>query len=85
MFVPFLSLAKDTAMLAMEAQTVIGIRLWQFSLGGPAVGVEAQRMVNEKVSALAEAAMVLATGGSAHEIVEGYREHVQTNVQRLTR
>ncbi len=85
MFVPFLSLATDTAMLAMEAQTVIGIRLWQFSFGGPAVGAEAQRMVTEKMSAFAEAAMVLAMGGSAHEVVKGYREHVQANVRRLTR
>src|SRR5215207_894948 len=80
---PLLSLAEDTALLALEAQTVIGIRLTQLSLGGPAAGAEAQRMVTEKVSAFAEAAALLATGGSAHEVVKGYRKHVQANVRRL--
>jgi hypothetical protein len=38
-----------------------------------AAGTEAQRMVTEKVSAFAEAAALLASGGSAHEVVKGYR------------
>ena len=83
MSAPLLSLAQDTALLALEAQTVIGIRLTQLSLGGPAAGAEAQRMVTEKVSAFAEAAALLATGGSAHEVVKGYHKHVQANVRRL--
>ena len=83
MFTPILSLAEDTALLALEAQTVIQIRLTQLSCGGPAAGVEAQRMVSEKVSACAEAAALLATGGSVHAIVKGYREHVQANARRL--
>jgi hypothetical protein len=80
---PLMSLAEDTALLALEAQTVIGIRLTQLSLGGSAAGAEAQRMVTEKVAAFAEAAALLATGGSAHEVVKGYRKHVQANVRRL--
>ena len=83
MFVALLSLVEDTAMLAIEAQVVIGMRLEQLSLGGPAAWIEAQRMVTEKASAFAEAATVLATGRSAHEVVKGYREHVQANVRRL--
>ena len=83
MVAPVLSLAEDTAMLTLEALTVIQIRLTQLSCGGPAAGVEAQRMVSEKVSAFAEAAALLATGGSAHAVVKGYREHVQANVRRL--
>ena len=81
---PVLSLAEDAAMLALDAQTVIGIRLAQFSCGGPAAGIEAQRMVSEKVSAFVEAAALLATGGSVHDVVKGYRGHVQANVRRLT-
>ena len=73
MSAPLLSLAEDTALLALEAQTVIGIRLTQLSLGGSAAGAEAQRMVTEKVAAFAEAAALLASGGSAHEVVKGYR------------
>ncbi len=80
---PLLSLAEDTALLALEAQTVIGIRLTQLSPGGSAAGAEAQRMVTEKVSAFAEAAALLATGGSVHAVVKGYRGHVQANVRRL--
>jgi hypothetical protein len=84
MVAPVLSLAEDAAMLTFEALTVIAIRLTHLSCGGPAAGVEAQRMVSEKVSAFAEAAVLLATGGSVHEVVRGYREHVQTNSRRLT-
>ena len=83
MVAPVLSLAEDTAMLTLEALTVIQIRLTQLSCGGPAAGVEAQRMVSEKVSAFAEAAALLATGGSVHAVVKGYREHVRANVRRL--
>ena len=83
MVAPALSLAEDTAMLTLEALTVIQIRLTQLSCGGPAAGVEAQRMVSEKVSAFAEAAALVATGGSVHAVVKGYREHVQANVRRL--
>ena len=85
MFVALVSLAEDTALLAMEAQVVIGMRLGQLWFGGPAAWLEAQRMVTEKASAFAEAAAVLATGGSAHEVVKGYRGHVQANARRLMR
>ncbi len=85
MFVALLSLTEDTALLALEAQIVIGMRLGQLSLGGPTAWIEAHRMVTEKASAFAEATTVLAAGGSAHEVVKGYREHVQANVRRLRR
>ena len=83
MVAPILSLVEDTAMLTLEALTVIQIRLTQLSCGGPVAGVEAQRMVTEKVSAFVEAATHLALGGSVHEVVKGYRGHVQANVRRL--
>ena len=83
MVAPALSLAEDTAMLTLEALTVIAIRLNRFSCGGPAAGVEVQRMTSEKVFALAEAVTLLATGGSVHAVVKGYREHVQANVRRF--
>ncbi len=40
-------------------------------------------MASEKVLAFIEAAGTVATGGSVHTIVAGYRKHVQANVQRL--
>ena len=81
---PVLSLAEELAMLTLEARTVIGIRLTQLSCGGPAAGLEAQRMVTKKLSAFAEAAILLAKGGSVQDLVKGCREHVQANVRRLT-
>jgi hypothetical protein len=47
-------------------------------------GIEAQRMVSEKLSAFVEAATLLDTGGSVHDVLKGYRGHVQANVRRLT-
>ncbi len=84
MFVPWLRLASDAALLAMEAQTVIGIRLGQIATGRGSVA-ETQLMVTEKVLALAEASVTLATGGSAHKVVKGYRRKVQANSRRLRR
>jgi len=57
MVAPVLSFAGDTAMLTLEALTVISIHLTQLSCGGPAAGLEAQRMVTKKLSAFAEAAI----------------------------
>ena len=41
-------------------------------------------MVTEKMLTLAEAA-TMATGGSAHHIVKGYRKKVRANAKRLRR
>ncbi len=84
MLIPWLRLASNTALLAMEAQTVIGLRLGQMALGrgSPA---ENQLMVTEKMFALAEAATTVATGGSAQKVVKGYRKKVQANTRRLKR
>ena len=72
------------AMLALEAQTVIGLRLMKFAWGGAAAQIEAQQMMSEKVSALIEASGTLMTGGSCDTVVARYREHVAANTQRLT-
>ncbi len=84
MLVPWLRLASNTALLAMEAQTVIGLRLSQIVLGRGSIA-ENQLMVTEKVSALAEAATTVATGGSPQKVVKGYRKKVQANTRRLKR
>ena len=84
MLVPWLRLASNTALLAMEAQTVIGLRLSQMALGRGSMA-ENQLMVTEKMFALAEAATTVATGGSAQKVVKGYRKKVQANTRRLKR
>jgi hypothetical protein len=85
MFGPFFNLARDAALLSLEAQAVIGLRLGQMALGDPRAGIEARRMVSEKVTAAIEAPATLAMGGSAHQVIRGYRRHVKANVRRLTR
>jgi hypothetical protein len=71
-------------MLAVEAQSVVAMRLTSAALGR---GSQAENtlMVTEKVSAFVEAAAALAAGGSPHKIVRGYRKHVRANARRLRR
>ncbi|HEX2136944.1 MAG TPA: hypothetical protein VHG30_13745 [Microvirga sp.] len=84
MIVPWLRLASDTTLLAMEAQTVIGLRLGQIATGRGSLA-ENQLMVTEKVLALAEAAATVAAGGSPHRIIRDYRKKVRANAKRLRR
>ena len=79
----WMKLSLDAAMLAAEAQTVIGLRLMMLGAGGAAAQTEASLMVSEKVGALLEAGATIAGGGSAHRVVAGYRKHVQANARRL--
>ncbi len=83
MLLPFLRFSTDATMLAIEAQTVISARLTRFALG-QGTSAEANLMVSEKISALADAVVTIAAGGSLHEVVRGYRKHVRANVRRLT-
>ncbi len=84
MIAPLMKLTSDTALLAMEAWMVIGIRLSQVAMGRGTPD-EAQLMVTEKILAFVEAATTVATGGSAHKVVRGYRRCVRANVRRLGR
>ncbi len=84
MIAPLIKLSFDTALLAMEAWVVIGIRLSQIAVGR-GTPAEAQLMVTEKMLAFAEAMTTVATGGSAHKVVRGYRRRVRANVKRLRR
>jgi hypothetical protein len=85
MYDSWLRLGLDTVRLGLEAQTVVALRLAKLSLGGAAAQIEAQRMVTEKVEAAAEAAMTLATGGTAERVVRDYRRKVRANALRLSR
>jgi hypothetical protein len=85
MFANWMKLAMATSMLAMESQQVIAMRLMKMSLGGKASSNEANLMFSEKAQALGETAMSLATGGSAHSIVNNYRGKVRANRRRLSK
>ena len=82
MFAPLMKLTLDTTLLAMEAQTVIGIRLTQLAMGR-GTPAESNLMITEKMLAFVEAGLTVATGGSAQRVVNDYRKHVRANVKRL--
>ena len=82
MFGPWLRFSLDATMLAVEAQSVIAMRLTSAALGR-GTHAENTRMVTEKVSAFIEASAALAAGGSPHKVVRGYRKHVRANARRL--
>ncbi len=85
MLLPWLDLTLNTAFLGLETQRVVGLRLMKLAAGGTAAHTEAQLMVTEKMAAFAEAAVTLATGGSAHKVLRRYRTHVRANERRLSR
>jgi hypothetical protein len=72
-------------MLAVETQRVMGLRMMKLSAGGPAAHAEALRMITEKSSALTEATMTVARGGSPHAVIRRYRTHVRSNKRRLSK
>ncbi|HEY1981035.1 MAG TPA: hypothetical protein VGH13_13205 [Xanthobacteraceae bacterium] len=80
-------------MLGFEAQQVVALRLMRIAAGGARGQAEAQRMVTEKVGALAEAQAAAVTtaitGGNSHrlgkKVVGVYKKRVRGNRRRLTR
>jgi len=72
------------ALLALEAQKVVELRLMKLASGGDEGWAEAEQMVSEKVSALVEASGTLMMGGSTDAVVSRYREHIAANTKRLT-
>jgi len=86
----FASMAMQSAMLAIESQQVIAMRLTQMALGGPGVQKEAELMVSEKIESAAEVGqmMMMATLGGAHDMgaskaMQHYRTKVRANRRRL--
>lgn len=82
MLAAWMKLAFTSAQAWQEAQVVMSLRL---ARGGALAQAEATRMVTEKSAALVDAAMTVATGGSAEKVVRGYRTRVRANKRRLTR
>lgn len=52
---PWWAIARDTGRLAVDAQSVVALRLARLARGGKRGRVEARRMVDEKVDALLQA------------------------------
>ena len=87
---PWISLSRETFMLGLESQAVIGLRLMRMAMGGEAATRETALMVTEKAEALVEAQIVLARCalegrpdlGPARAVAL-FRERVQDNQRRL--
>lgn len=90
LFNPFSRLAASSAALAVEANSVIGLRLFAMATGAGS-DRENRRMVSEKTAAFVEAQMEVATSlmlGQGHlapaRVVKLYRRKVRANRRRLT-
>ena len=75
----------DAAMLSLEAQRVIGLRMMKLAGGGRNAQTEASRMVTEKITESIAVAMTLMNGGSGHAVVAQVRRRVRSNSRRLSR
>jgi hypothetical protein len=71
-------------MLALEAGSVIDMRLWKIARGGHEGAAESHLMVKEKIEALFEAGTVLVGGGNSAQLIEMYRKHVAATALRLS-
>jgi hypothetical protein len=80
-----MKIAGDAAMLGLETQQVMQLRMMKLFAGGPKAQSEALRMVTEKTAALAEATMTVAQGGSARRVIRRYRSRVKSNRRRLSK
>jgi len=85
MWQAWMRFSRDMTLLGLEAQEVVALRLLRLAEGGRAAEAEANRMVDEKVSAFLEAANTLASGGAAEEVVRKLRRRVRANGRRLRR
>lgn len=75
----------DSAMLAVEAQQVIGLRLMKIATGGATARAESSLMVAEKISEAFGATSMLIRGKSSHAVLKKVRVRVRSNRRRLSR
>jgi hypothetical protein len=87
---PWYDLSRDTLMLGLESQHVIGLRLLKAVMGGEAAQLEVALMVAEKAQAVIDAQFLLAESAFAGEPHLGpgraialFRRRVQANQRRL--
>src|SRR6185437_9124831 len=72
------------AMLALESNRVVALRLMKLAAGGRRARAEASRMVSEKISEAVGAGVTLMTGGSSAKVIASYRKRVRANARRLS-
>ena len=77
--------ASEVVRANLEAQHVVSLRLMKIARGGRAAEQETRRMISEKFDASAEAALMLASGGTPIRVVKRYRSLIRANAKRLCR
>lgn len=89
-FAAWTTLGVEAWLLGLEASAVIAARLQGFALQSPGSDREAERMVTEKMMALAELQWRFMTGGmgstplaASQRTVKHYRRKVAANRRRL--
>jgi hypothetical protein len=89
---PWIALGFDSWALGLEASTVIGLRALKLAAGGFVGAVESERMVREKVEAVARLQTMALAGdlglsplGAARKAVTHYRRKVRANRRRLAK
>jgi hypothetical protein len=93
MFDPWIALSLRAFALGVEAQSVIALRMIRLASGDIRGQAELNRMVVEKIAALAEAQVAAATammnGHKDHVVARKaltvYRRHVRDNRRRLSK
>jgi hypothetical protein len=74
---------QSIALLALESNCVVALRLMRLTCGGNLALNEANLMLSEKVDACVEAGSTLMCGGTMVAVVARYRQHVAANTKRL--
>jgi hypothetical protein len=89
---PWLGIGMDAWSLGFEASTVIGLRVMKIAQGGAAAEAETQRMVQEKLQAVAQLQMQAMTGGlgftpatASGRTITHLRRKVRANRRRLSK
>jgi hypothetical protein len=70
-FNPWLDVALKAMQLGVDAQSVMALRMIRLAAGGAQAQSEAQRMVLEKIAAVAEVQTAIASA-----ILDGHEDHV---------
>ena len=70
----------SAAMLALESNNVIALRLMKLTFGGAEAHREANLMITEKIDAAIETSYNL----NASAVIARYREYVLANARRLS-
>jgi hypothetical protein len=76
---------RDAAMLSLQAQQVIALRMMKLARGGKRARAEASRMTAEKLAEGWGLAATMARGGSPAKALKKIRRRVRGNARRLSR